>query len=118
MQEANDRYCPRRPQETAAFYHAGRYLDRSAQNVSQKPLSGHSPGNFRRSVTGIGLSSAESHAEDQYCTAEVAIALLDLAGDQPAAKSLGAHFTLFRERYLAGKANHQRSVTAKEAENV
>jgi DTW domain-containing protein YfiP len=37
----------------------------------------------------------ESHAEDQYCTAEVAIALLDLAGDQPAAKSLGAHFPSF-----------------------
>lgn len=60
----------------------------------------------------------ESHSDDQYCTAEVAIALLDLAGDQAAAKSLGAHFSLFRERYLAGKANHQRSVTAKEAENV
>ena len=60
----------------------------------------------------------ESHADDQYCTAEVAIALLDLAGDQAAAKSLGAHFSLFRERYLAGKANHQRSVTAKEPENV
>jgi DTW domain-containing protein YfiP/predicted CoA-binding protein len=37
----------------------------------------------------------ESHADDQYCTAEVAIALLDLAGDQAAAKSLGAHFPSF-----------------------
>jgi DTW domain-containing protein YfiP len=38
----------------------------------------------------------------QYCTAEVAIALLDLAGDKSAA-ALGDHFSLFRTRYLAGK---------------
>lgn len=45
----------------------------------------------------------EAHADGQYCTAEVAIALLDLAGDAPAAAALGEHFTRFRTRYLAGK---------------
>ncbi len=47
----------------------------------------------------------EIHAEGQYCTAEVAIALLDLAGDTEAATSLGEHFTRFKTRYLAGKRN-------------
>lgn len=60
----------------------------------------------------------EAHAEDQYCTAEVAIALLDLAGDNTAAQALGDHFTLFRERYLAGKPHHSPAITANDAENV
>lgn len=60
----------------------------------------------------------EAHAEDQYCTAEVAIALLDIAGDSHAANGLGAHFALFRERYLAGKVHHQRRITANAAQNV
>lgn len=60
----------------------------------------------------------EAHAEDQYCTAEVAIALLDLAGDNAAAQALGDHFTLFRERYLAGKPHHPSAITANAAENV
>jgi len=60
----------------------------------------------------------EAHAEDQYCTAEVAIALLDLAGDNAAAQALGDHFTLFRERYLAGKPHHSSTVTAKAEESV
>ncbi|MGK9175917.1 DTW domain-containing protein [Yokenella regensburgei] len=60
----------------------------------------------------------EAHAEDQYCTAEVAIALLDIAGDGDAAKGLGSHFSLFRERYLAGKSHHQRRITAESAQNV
>lgn len=60
----------------------------------------------------------EAHAEGQYCTAEVAIALLDLAGDLTAAAALGAHFSLFRERYLAGKPHHQGSITANEPESV
>ena len=45
------------------------------------------------------------HAEGQYCTAEVAIALLDLAGDTQAAEGLSDHFTRFKTRYLAGKLN-------------
>ncbi len=48
----------------------------------------------------------EAHADGQYCTAEVAIALLDLAGDVPAAQALQQHFSRFRERYLAGKPHH------------
>lgn len=60
----------------------------------------------------------EAHAEGQYCTAEVAIALLDIAQDSAAAKTLGEHFTLFRERYLAGKPHHPSAITATCAENV
>lgn len=60
----------------------------------------------------------EAHAEGQYCTAEVAIALLDLAGDTQAAEGLSEHFTLFKTRYLAGKTQHQGSVTADSTENV
>ncbi|GLH26504.1 DTW domain-containing protein [Enterobacter sp. 200527-13] len=60
----------------------------------------------------------EAHADGQYCTAEVAIALLDLAGDTVAAGALGSHFSCFRERYLAGKTVHKGSVTATETENV
>lgn len=60
----------------------------------------------------------EAHAEDQYCTAEVAIALLDLAGDTVAAGALADHFSLFRTRYLAGKPHHKASITAITAESV
>lgn len=58
------------------------------------------------------------HAEGQYCTAEVAIALLDLAGDTQAAEGLSDHFTRFKTRYLAGKTQHQGNVTADSSENV
>lgn len=60
----------------------------------------------------------EVHAEGQYCTAEVAIALLDLAGDTDAAAALGDHFGRFRSRYLAGKTQHKGSVTAEMEESV
>ncbi len=60
----------------------------------------------------------EPHGDGQYCTAEVAIALLDLAGDTDAAIALGAHFTRFRERYLAGKSAHQGNITAALPESV
>ena len=60
----------------------------------------------------------EAHAEGQYCTAEVAIALLDLAGDVTAASALGDHFSLFRKRYLAGKTQHKGGITAQLTENV
>ncbi|MEW7311956.1 tRNA-uridine aminocarboxypropyltransferase [Buttiauxella gaviniae] len=60
----------------------------------------------------------EAHADGQYCTAEVAAALLALADDEHAARGLTEHFTLFRERYLAGKPHHQSSVTAAEPESV
>ncbi|GMW88080.1 hypothetical protein LOCUS_08330 [Klebsiella pneumoniae] len=48
----------------------------------------------------------------------MAIALLDLAGDAPAAAALGEHFTRFRARYLAGKTQHKGSITAGQVENV
>lgn len=60
----------------------------------------------------------ESHGEGQYCTAEVAIALLELSGDVVASRQLTRHFTLFRERYLAGKAHHSHKVTAKLEESI
>lgn len=60
----------------------------------------------------------EAQVEGQYCTAEVAIALLDLAADQHAAQALGDHFSCFRTRYLAGKTQHKGSVTADIEESV
>ena len=41
----------------------------------------------------------------QLCTAEVGIEILKLAEDHIAAQALAEYFLLFRERYLAGKAN-------------
>ncbi len=41
----------------------------------------------------------------QLCTAEVGIEVLKLAGEVDAAQTLDAYFKLFRERYLASKAN-------------
>lgn len=48
----------------------------------------------------------EAHAEGQHCTAEVAAALLNQAGDRVAGEALTAHFLHFRDRYLAGKPHH------------
>lgn len=47
----------------------------------------------------------EASHKEQLCTAEVAVSLLQLAEQQPAAERLAAHFSEFRQRYLAGKAN-------------
>jgi DTW domain-containing protein YfiP len=41
----------------------------------------------------------------QLCTAEVGVALLGLQGDTHAASALQDYFQIFREHYLAGKAN-------------
>lgn len=60
----------------------------------------------------------EAHEAHQYCTAEVATALLQLAGDDAAAQGLHDHFTLFRERYLAGKPHHQCNITTQAEESV
>ncbi len=48
----------------------------------------------------------EAHGEGQHCTAEVAAALLEQAGDAAAADALQQHFTRFRQAYLAGKPHH------------
>lgn len=50
---------------------------------------------------------------EQLCTAEVAAALLQQAGDTDAASGLEQHFNYFRQQYLAGKAcRSAASVTA------
>jgi DTW domain-containing protein YfiP len=59
-----------------------------------------------------------AQASDWYCTAEVASALLALAGDNIAAQALHAHFTLFRERYLAGKPHHRGNITTAETKSI
>ena len=51
----------------------------------------------------------EAHGEGQHCTAEVAAALLEQAGDRPAAQALSHHFEQFRAAYLAGKPHHPTS---------
>ncbi|WP_413727765.1 tRNA-uridine aminocarboxypropyltransferase [Sodalis sp. RH19] len=48
----------------------------------------------------------EAHGEGHHCTAEVAATLLRQTGDAAAADRLGAHFALFRSRYLLGKSHH------------
>ncbi|ACS84694.1 tRNA-uridine aminocarboxypropyltransferase [Musicola paradisiaca] len=48
----------------------------------------------------------EASSAGQHCTAEIAIALLQQAGDTPAADALARHFDRFRKHYLAGKAHH------------
>lgn len=48
----------------------------------------------------------EAHGEGQHCTAEVAAALLEQAGDSDAAQALQRHFEHFRHAYLAGKPHH------------
>lgn len=91
---------------------------RGAKNVPQKSWLDALP------MISVDLSRVsayrlrEAHAEGQYCTAEVAIALLDLAGDVTAASALGDHFSLFRKRYLAGKTQHKGGITAQLTENV
>ncbi|MCS2149569.1 tRNA-uridine aminocarboxypropyltransferase [Scandinavium manionii] len=67
-------------------------------------------------VSAYHLRAAQ--AEGQYCTAEVAIALLDLANDTEAAGALGKHFQCFRARYLAGKPQHKGNITVTEPESV
>ena len=43
----------------------------------------------------------EASRAEQHCTAEVAAALLQQAGDLPAADGLNQHFRYFRQQYLA-----------------
>lgn len=50
-----------------------------------------------------GYQLREASRTEQHCTAEVAAALLQQAGDQQAATGLAEHFNYFREQYLAGK---------------
>ncbi|WP_261373364.1 tRNA-uridine aminocarboxypropyltransferase [Rheinheimera sediminis] len=45
----------------------------------------------------------EAAHEHQLCTAEVGIAVLELAGDGKAAEELTTYFAIFRKNYIAGK---------------
>ncbi|WP_291971759.1 tRNA-uridine aminocarboxypropyltransferase [Candidatus Symbiopectobacterium sp.] len=47
----------------------------------------------------------ETSSAGQHCTAEIAAALLQQAGDKDASQCLLNHFDSFRQRYLAGKAH-------------
>ncbi|MGL9720729.1 tRNA-uridine aminocarboxypropyltransferase [Symbiopectobacterium sp.] len=47
----------------------------------------------------------EASSAGQHCTAEIAAALLQQAGDNDASQGLLNHFDSFRQRYLAGKAH-------------
>lgn len=47
----------------------------------------------------------EASSAGQHCTAEIAAALLQQAGDNNASHALLNHFDRFRQRYLAGKAH-------------
>ncbi|WON75953.1 tRNA-uridine aminocarboxypropyltransferase [Serratia sp. UGAL515B_01] len=50
-----------------------------------------------------GYQLREASRTEQHCTAEVAAALLQQAGDEQAARGLSEHFSYFREQYLIGK---------------
>lgn len=61
----------------------------------------------------------EAQRPEQHCTVEVAAALLQQAGDIPAAEGLSNHFHYFRQQYLAGKPHHPAGrVTASIKENA
>lgn len=60
----------------------------------------------------------EAQRAEQRCTAEVAAALLTLAGDDTAARALHQHFALFRRQYLRGKPHHHGEVTAENAQSA
>lgn len=120
------------------------YADSSRQVLTAPPISGKPPlfimldgtwtearKMFRKSpyldalpVISVDLTITSTyrlraaHGAGQYCTAEVAAALLELAGDNQASESLQAHFIHFRECYLAGKPHHQGSITAESNESV
>lgn len=120
------------------------YADSTRQILTTPPKSGKPPlfimldgtwtearKMFRKSpylnalpVISVDLSATTAyrlraaHGEGQYCTAEVAVALLELAGDSQASAGLQRHFTHFRECYLAGKPHHQASITVAAKENV
>ncbi len=76
---------------------------REARKMFRSPCLQHLP------VLGLQPSAAsayrlrEASHPHQLCTAEVGVALLTLAGDEPAATALQTYFTTFRRLYIAGK---------------
>lgn len=76
--------------------------------LAQLPVLGIQP------VRGSEYQLREAAHLHQLCTAEVGIEVLKLAGESRVAEALQAYFCVFRERYLAGKANvhtHTRNFT-------
>ncbi|QHM72171.1 tRNA-uridine aminocarboxypropyltransferase [Mixta intestinalis] len=63
-----------------------------------------------RVTTPSAYTLREAHGPGQHCTAEIAAELLRQAGDTAAGQTLSDHFTLFRQRYLAGKPHHPASL--------
>ena len=70
-----------------------------------------SPSLAKLPVLGIQPEKASSYQlreaahEHQLCTAEVAIEVLKMAGDNKAAQALGEYFYQFKKAYIAGKAH-------------
>ena len=70
-----------------------------------------SPSLAKLPVLGIQPEKASSYQlreaahEHQLCTAEVAIEVLKMAGDNNAAQALGEYFYQFKKAYIAGKAH-------------
>ncbi len=61
----------------------------------------------------------EAYRQEQHCTAEVAIALLDQMHDTEAAHILAQHFILFKKHYLASKFNRTvESITINPSRNA
>ncbi|MEQ6219634.1 hypothetical protein ABMB44_13090 [Levilactobacillus brevis] len=84
--------------------------DKGANPIAEREV-GH--GVFPQRRRRIGLPVREASRAEQHCTAEVAAALLQQAGDLPAAEGLNQHFRYFRQQYLAGKPTRpEASVTA------
>ncbi len=69
-------------------------------------------------TTASNYTLREAHGAGQHCTAEVAAELLAQAGDNVAAQALQQLFSLFRQRYLAGKPHHPIHLTTQTVENV
>ncbi|MGV3346914.1 tRNA-uridine aminocarboxypropyltransferase [Enterobacteriaceae bacterium LUAb1] len=72
----------------------------------KSPWLDHFPVMSLKLTTPSAYSLRTAHAKGQHCTAEIAIELLTQNGDIAAALALHKHFSLFRDRYLAGKPPH------------
>ena len=76
---------------------------RKRAKCSVKPVPQSIPGVFLNVDAASDYQLREASRAEQHCTAEVAAALLQQAGDLPAADGLNQHFRYFRQQYLAGK---------------
>lgn len=74
---------------------------------SKSPYLDHFPVLGINPTVASGYVLREAAHLHQLCTAEVGIEVLQLAGDEQAAKDLKQYFQLFRRRYMAGKPHLQ-----------